>query len=340
MVNHPPYDLTCDLTVAICTYNGAERLPDVLECLQACQSFQLETIAPLRWEVLVIDNNSQDATPMIVEAYQTGERSTGWGTVALRYVLESRQGLAYARQRAIEAANAPIVGFLDDDNLPEPDWPLAVAKFMEQHPQVGAIGSRVFPRYETEPPPDFERVAPFLAITDRGDRPRPYPPQQGLLPPGAGLAVRRSAWLATVPPQLQLLGRVGGQMLAGEDLEALSYLQRSGWEIWYNPAMRIAHKIPAARLTRSYLDALMYGIGLSRCRTRMLKYDRWQQPFMLGLYAVHDLARLLRHIWQWRDRLGQAMRESTSASVVPHALLRLYWGSLLSPIVWYGRRRS
>ncbi|WP_008318840.1 glycosyltransferase family 2 protein [Leptolyngbya sp. PCC 6406] len=41
-----------NLTVAICTYNGALRLPEVLDCLTA------QTVSELiSWEIIVVDNN-------------------------------------------------------------------------------------------------------------------------------------------------------------------------------------------------------------------------------------------------------------------------------------------
>jgi glycosyltransferase involved in cell wall biosynthesis len=54
-----------DFSVVVCTFNGAKRLPQVLEKLKAQQFTQ-----PCRWEVIVVDNNSRDRTPEIVQTYQ------------------------------------------------------------------------------------------------------------------------------------------------------------------------------------------------------------------------------------------------------------------------------
>ena len=58
------------ITVAICTYNGANRLPEVLDALERQQLPEalkpnLEETGP-NWEVLVVDNNSTDATRDVV----------------------------------------------------------------------------------------------------------------------------------------------------------------------------------------------------------------------------------------------------------------------------------
>jgi len=54
-----------DFTVAIPTYNGESRLPELLERLKN----QLHT-ENLSWEIIVVDNNSTDNTAKIVQAYQ------------------------------------------------------------------------------------------------------------------------------------------------------------------------------------------------------------------------------------------------------------------------------
>ncbi|XDE63975.1 glycosyltransferase [Arthrospira platensis BEA 1257B] len=53
------------LTVAIPTYNGENRLPEVLEQLR-CQ----RATESIRWEVLVVDNNSSDGTAAVVQQFQ------------------------------------------------------------------------------------------------------------------------------------------------------------------------------------------------------------------------------------------------------------------------------
>ncbi|HEY9664361.1 MAG TPA: hormogonium polysaccharide biosynthesis glycosyltransferase HpsE, partial [Allocoleopsis sp.] len=267
-----------DFTVVIPTYNGAQRLPEVLARLRT-QTFSI----PLTWEVIVIDNNSQDGTAKVVEAFQANF------PCPLRCIAEPQQGLAFARRCGLLAAQSEWVGFLDDDNLPDAHWIEAAYEFARSHPQVGAIASRICGEFEVPPAAELTPILPFLALTDRGIQPLLYQPQQKILPPGAGLVVRKSVWLAHVPAVTILAGRIGGNMLAGEDIEALGYIQRSGWEIWYNPAMQIWHKIPAWRLERAYLLSLFRGIGLSRHVTRMVCVAPWQRPWMMLAYLLNDL---------------------------------------------------
>jgi glycosyltransferase involved in cell wall biosynthesis len=49
--------------------------------------------------------------------------------INLRYIFEAQQGLAFARRRAIQEAKGSIIGFLDDDNLPDDNWIAAAYEF-------------------------------------------------------------------------------------------------------------------------------------------------------------------------------------------------------------------
>ncbi len=269
-----------DITVAICTYNGESRVPEVLDALGA----QTDTDSIL-WDVLVIDNASQDNTGEIVQQYQ---KSTAYPYL-LRCISEPKKGLAFARQRAIAEAEGKIVAFLDDDNIPTPSWIKHVADFAHQHPEVGAFGGKVHGQFETPPPENFEKIAMFLALTDRGEQAHCYRPQKRMLPPGAGLVVRRQAWLDNVPEQTLLKGRVNNSFVAGEDLEVLAHIQKAGWEIWYNPKMLIHHKIPKHRLDKKYLLSIAWGTGLCRHHIRMARYESWQKIILTPCHISNDV---------------------------------------------------
>ena len=186
-----------DFSVVICTYNGEHRLPILLDRLRA-------QVIPqsLTWEILIVDNNSHDQTAQCIHTYQQQWSASG----SLRYVFEPRQGLAYARRCAMQLVTGEWVGFLDDDTLPSEDWVTQAHGFGQRHPQVGAYGSAISGRYESPPPEGFERIASCLAVIQRGDIPFQYDVGQGVLPAGAGMVVRRRAWLECVltEPALQI----------------------------------------------------------------------------------------------------------------------------------------
>ncbi|BAY63319.1 glycosyl transferase family protein [Calothrix brevissima NIES-22] len=303
-----------DFTVAIPTYNGESRLPELLERLR--NQLYTETLA---WEIIVVDNNSTDNTADLIKNYQAGWQCP----YPLKYCFEAKQGAGYARKRAVEEAKGKFIGFLDDDNYPVSNWVAVAYAFGQKYPQAGAYGSQIHPDWEVEPPKDFQRIAPFLAITERGDLPLIYEPHQRLLPPSAGLVIRRQAWLESIPSQMILTGRVSNNTLTSEDLEMLSYLQKSGWEIWYNPEMEIYHKIPSRRLQREYLIPFFRGIGLSRFVTRMIPLKPYYRPLAFLFYLINDLHKISWHLIKY----GKSLK----IDLVAACEMQLFYSSFISP---------
>ncbi|MGB7439678.1 MAG: hormogonium polysaccharide biosynthesis glycosyltransferase HpsE [Coleofasciculaceae cyanobacterium] len=304
-----------EFTVAIPTYNGAKRVHQVIDRLRS----QINT-EKFSWEIIVIDNNSQDQTAKVVQEYLAN-----WSeNFPLRYCFEAKQGLAFARQRAIDEAKGTLIGFLDDDLFPGSDWVASAYFFGLEHPQAGAYGGQIHANFEVEPPPNFERIKSFFAIRERGSKPHLYEPDKLSLPPGGGLVVNKQAWSENVPRSLSLIGRVNGVMLAGEDYETLLYMHRSGWQIWYNPAMHAEHQIPSRRLEKDYLIALCQGCGLCVCHLRLVNSQNWQKPIIMTKILLGGLRRTVRHLIKYRWQV--------KTDLIAACELEFFLSSSLSPL--------
>lgn len=308
--------LSLDFTVAIRSFNAADRLPMLLDKLRSQQHTD-----SIRWEVLIVDNNSTDNTAEIVQAYQAD-----WLTSCeLRYVLEPQQGAAIARKRAIEEAEGTLIGFLDDDTLPAPDWVVKAYEFGQAHPHAGAYGSRILPDYEIQPPPNFDRIAHYLPTMLRNQSFR-YDSHRRGMPVGAGLVIRRQAWLDHAIGDQIIQGPIGsGFALKGEETEALWKIKAAHWEIWYNAEMSIVHKIPRWRLESAYLLNFLKVIGLSQHRFRMLRYRAWQRPFVFPLLLLNDLQKIVFH----------TLKYCASKDLIAACELQFFIGRLFSPFyIW------
>jgi glycosyltransferase involved in cell wall biosynthesis len=311
-----------DLSVAICTYNGEHRLPLVIDRLRS----QLN-VEHLQWEIIIVDNNSTDGTAEWVRQLQAQLVQTPHNLPKIRYILESSQGTAFARQRAIEDAQSHWVAFLDDDNLPHGTWLAEVEQFAQEHSTAGAFHGKIIGNYEVEPPKNFDRISAFWAIGG-GSKVRcytsdPKASRKRLLPAGAGIVVNRQAWLDSVPPQLNHVGRLGNSLVGGEDIEAMLHLRNAGWEIWYTPQICLDHLIAKNRLTREYAVRLMHDIGLGRWQTRRLGFDQWQRPIMLVAFWFNDLRKMIAHFIQYHNQLR--------SDCVAAAEMAFFRGCLLSP---------
>ena len=314
-----------NLSIAICTYNGEQRLPLVLDRLRS----QISTDT-VHWEILIVNNNSTDGTADRIAQLQT-EWAQDSTLPTIHYLFEKSQGTAFARQHALTKAEGEWVVFLDDDNLPHTEWIAAIEGFIQQHPNVGAFHGQILGDYEITPPPNFDRIAPFWAIAG-GKKARCYTTdpnalRKRLLPPGAGIVVQRQAWLDHVPKELNLVGRVGKSMVCGEDIEAMEYLSRAGFEIWYTPEMRIDHRITADRLTRDSVIRHMHGIGLGRWQLRRLRVGKWKRPLIMAIFFGNDCRKAIVHSIKYRH-------EIQAADIVAIAERAFFIGCLQSP--FYG----
>jgi glycosyltransferase involved in cell wall biosynthesis len=306
--------MSIDFTVAIPTYNGASRLPKLLEKLRS----QVNT-EHLSWEIIVVDNNSTDDTAKVVQDYQ----SSWIESVPLKYFLEPEQGAAFARLRAVREARGELIGFLDDDNLPAPDWVAAGSSFFQTHPKAGAVGGQIHGDFEVKPPENFEKIQRFLVIREHGPHPHLFEPDNLRLPPAASLVVRKQAWCESVPTRPVLRGRVGGSMLGGEDYEPLLYMHKAGWEIWYNPALHTYHQIPRHRLEREYLLSISRACGLATCQLRLINATTWQKPIVIARTLLGNLRRVLLHFIRYRGQL--------KTDLIAACEFAFFFGSLVSP---------
>lgn len=325
-----PPSFTPSFTLAIPTWNGAARLPQVFDCLGA----QVGT-AELAWEILIVDNNSSDATAAVVRQLQADWAETELGRrVPLRYCFEPRAGLAFARQRAMGEAEGAWVGFVDDDNWPEPGWVAAAIAFAHRNPDLGAFGSRIHPAYGAVPPEDFHQIEAFLAVRDHGEA-HQFDPDQLQLPAGAGMVVHRQRWLDSVPESLDLVGRTADLMISGDDYAALLYLHRAGHGIAYNPAMVMRHAIPAQRLEPAYLLPLAYGIGLAICQLRFINARGLGRAAIALRTLVGGLRRMAYLLWCHGFSLGQNLNHCfyfcffLGGALSPLLALSPRWGSWL-----------
>ena len=303
-----------DFTVAIPTYNGANRLPLVLEKLRS--QINIENIS---WEVIIVDNNSSDNTSKIVQDYQS--RFSEF--VSIRYLFEPQQGAAFARLKAIKEAKGTYIGFLDDDVLPDKNWIYAAYSFCQAHPQAGAVGGQIHGDFEVEPPPEYKRVYPFLSIREHGSKPRLFEPNKLNLPTTASLVISKKAGNESAPARPTLIGRIGKSMLGAEDYELLLYIHKNNWEIWYNPDMESYHKIPAHRLEKDYLLSLGRSCGLPTYFLLTINARSWEKPILFFRTLLGNSRRIILHLIKYRGEVR--------TDLIPAFELEFFLGSLLSP---------
>ncbi|MDD3179713.1 MAG: glycosyltransferase [Opitutaceae bacterium] len=261
------------VTVAICTYNRAEFLRQTLAGL-ARQDYPAAAL-----EILVIDNNSRDDTRAVVASFASA-------VPAPRHVLETRQGLDHARNRAIAEARGDIILFGDDDILVEPDWvrQMAAPFAADSNRRIGCVGGEVVPVFPDGLPEWVaEWHSPLAFRADCG----PLSARQ--VPMGANLAF--PMWVfARVGVFATALDRSGRNLFSGGDAEMVRRVRAAGCEIWFAPAARVLHQMPASRTTMRY--AMRHAFDSARSRV----VDRAQQGRATGYLASRFLTSFLKAV--------------------------------------------
>lgn len=245
------------VSAVVCTHNPRD---DHLS--QTLSGLRRQTLERERWEVIIVDNASDEPLAQQVDI--------PWHPNG-RVVREERVGLTYARLRSFHEAEGRFIVFIDDDNVLEASYLERVVDLFEDHPEIGAVGGKALPQYETDPPPWFEENGiELVGCRDLGDEIeidswRGVPPDERTYPAcapiGAGLSLRTDAYETYVESAAHdarrtALGRAGENLASGEDNDIVMTLLEDGWSVGYFPSLELTHLIPAERLRPDYLAQL------------------------------------------------------------------------------------
>ena len=239
-------------SIVIATYNRAADLRETLTSLA-----RLQPDGP--WEVIVVDNNSPDATRQVVEA------AAPTFPVRLRYLFEREQGRSPALNAGIRAAAGEIIATTDDDVRVPADW---LNRAAEGLARLGCdyVGGRVLPIWGGPRPAWLSthggKQWAVIALLDYGPEPIEFNTR---VPLGVNMAFTRAAFerAGLFDPNT---GRKAGTLLGQEVREWCIRARRAGVRGFYVPEMALEHIIPADRLNKRYFRRWFYWRGISRAR--------------------------------------------------------------------------
>ena len=174
-----------------------------------------QTLAPHRFEVVIVDNGSTDGT-----AHQLASLAEGSGIQLRTLRTEVNRGPAIARNLGWRAARAPIVACLDDDCVPDPGWLASIVDAYEREARLGVAQGRTVA-------PDGPREVWTLAREISGETPWFE---------GCNLSFRRAALEATGGFD-EIFGWYG------EDTSAGWKVVDAGWERGYLPDAVVTHDL-------------------------------------------------------------------------------------------------
>jgi glycosyltransferase involved in cell wall biosynthesis len=197
----------------------------------------------VRYELIVVDNNSSDDTKKVIAAFLTRGYSN------LRYVFEGKQGLANARNTGIAHARAPILSLTDDDVRVAKDWVRQIKRAFDEHPEVACIGGKILPRWNAETPTWLtqDHWVGALALQEYGEQPFYVNAENFRCLAGANLSFRREVF--------EQVGHFSPKMSVGadkSDLEMEVRMWQAGLQGLYVPEIVVVADVQLDRLTKEY----------------------------------------------------------------------------------------
>lgn len=248
-------------------------------------------------EIIVVDNDATGATRDTCDKMQYG---LAW---PIRYHIEPRQGISYARNAAINQVRPDTewVAFIDDDEVPAPTWLDELLRVGTDY-AADVVAAPVLPRF-VEPPPDWVVVGGFF------DGPR-RPTGTAMSRAFSGNALFRNR----IFNQDRYRFDERFALTGGEDAHLSARLHRKGYKfVWADDAVvhewTPPHRVRARWILRrafrigsvsSLVDRDVRTILTAFCMNAAIGCYRILKGLLLlpvlGPFGIHLAVRYLRHI--------------------------------------------
>lgn len=294
------------ITVAVCTYNRAHCLPRIVNSLrhQECS---------IPFEILVVNNNSIDNTE---EELRELSQLDG---VPLRFVKEKMQGIVYARNRAIEESrDSAYLAFIDDDELPGPNWLKAAIDALDRE-GAKCVGGEIRVPLSVAKRPGWleEELFPFLGEVKNASG--PFWITDRSTPVWSGNVAYKTSIFSDGLRFDHRYNRLGHAIGGGEDELMFNTLLDRGVRMRYRPDMLIEHLVEKWRLKKRYFLKLHYKNGWKRSRWGEEEYDRsvCGVPSFMVIQALQQWGKTLSvFIFRRPGALRQAMNATHAIGII------------------------
>jgi glycosyltransferase involved in cell wall biosynthesis len=254
------------IAVCVVTYQRPRMLGSLLDGLSHL-TFQGP---PPEWRIVVVDNDSAGSARAVCD------RARPRFLRPLRYCIEPRRGISYARNTAVRCAGeaADFIAFIDDDEVPHPTWLDELLRAQALY-HADVVAGPAVPRFVEDVPEWITRGRLF-------HHPR-YP------------TGRRLRWVATnnVLVRRQVFDRMEQGFDArfglsgGEDRHFFLRTSRVGFKIVWADKAVVFEPIPASRANVRWLLLQKYHHGAN---TSFIELELRRSPLRYARVAAEGCA--------------------------------------------------
>jgi GT2 family glycosyltransferase len=197
------------VSVIVPVYNDWNHLP---RCLEALKS---QTYPTDHFEVIVVNNEASPEPKMEID----GER--------ILVLHEPRAGSYHARNLGVQHARGEILAFTDADCIPENHWiEVAIRCFME-HAEICRVAGPVSIIIDENRPSPVELYELLFAFPQEK-----YATRFGTAVTGNMFSLKKV---------FSDVGLFQGEAKSGEDVRWGKRAQQAGYQIYYDPQVKVAH---------------------------------------------------------------------------------------------------
>lgn len=236
MTDRPPVPAGLDIDVCICTFKRAS-LTNTLHSLAVQEGFSG------RMRIIVADN---DEIPSAADQV-AGLRTQG---LDIHYVHAPARNISIARNACLDAATAPLVAFIDDDELADPHWLAELTSALA--PELSAVFGPVEAIYGPETP-TWMRQADLHST-------QPVQTMGGIDTGYTSNALVRRAAIGHERFDVSL-GRSGG-----EDTDLFTRLHAQGHGFGAAPRAIVREHVASSRMSLEWLSRRAFRSGQTHAR--------------------------------------------------------------------------
>jgi glycosyltransferase involved in cell wall biosynthesis len=240
------------ISVIFSTFNGELTLPKMLDSLLVMSEFNGV------WEIIVVDNASNDNTRNIIESYID--------RLPIKYVYEECKGKNFALNTALKFAVGDLYVFTDDDVIVDKNWLIELERAANTHKDFYVFGGKIEPEWPHLPSAWILENVQLGVVYALSKEEWPEGPVDPIHVMGPNMAVRSTVFKSGLKFETSI-GPNGGNYAMGSETEFTCRLAGLGYRSFYVRSAIVKHIIRRHQLNIDWIlgRAFRFGRG-SYCR--------------------------------------------------------------------------
>lgn len=251
------------ISVVIPTRNRADLLAQTLESLTQ------QTLDSSEFEILVVDNGSNDTTSDVIELYKSRFSN-------LIGIYDAQPGLHVGRHAGMLASKGDLLVFADDDIAALPTWLESIRNtFMDS--KAAMVGGNNYPLFIGESPGWLKKMwnrphlkgckaIPALSVIEFIQTPKEISPYYIW---GCNFAIRKDVLLAAGGFHPDGMPKELIRFRGDGETHVSRFVEESGMKCLFHPGASVYHKVTPERMTFEYFYQRGFNQGVSDSYTAL-----------------------------------------------------------------------